>query len=166
MMCNYCGHEHGIIGDVVCPILNRFPQVAKENTYKPKRKLAWVTKEIHLPVKKYIFEISLQKRKIKLNLEIAKLLCPTTVFQNTEHSDDKTNSHKYNFDYLKVLIKAVVDSEDKSKPYFDSEIMNFLAENNIIIQETVISKARFRQGIKDSTSRREIFQGKILPRTA
>ncbi len=24
-MCKYCGYEHGIIGDVVCPILKRFP---------------------------------------------------------------------------------------------------------------------------------------------
>ncbi len=24
-MCKYCGYIHGIIGDVVCPIINRFP---------------------------------------------------------------------------------------------------------------------------------------------
>ena len=25
-MCNYCGINHGIIGDVVCPINKRFPE--------------------------------------------------------------------------------------------------------------------------------------------
>lgn len=25
-MCNYCNNEHGMIGDVVCPVLKRFPE--------------------------------------------------------------------------------------------------------------------------------------------
>jgi hypothetical protein len=25
MTCSYCGNEHGMIKDIICPILNRFP---------------------------------------------------------------------------------------------------------------------------------------------
>lgn len=30
--CNYCNNSHGLIGDVICPFLNRFP-----NSYSSKK---------------------------------------------------------------------------------------------------------------------------------
>ena len=32
-MCNYCGYEHGMIGDVVCPIKQRFPRQYQQTPF-------------------------------------------------------------------------------------------------------------------------------------
>lgn len=52
-MCSYCKNEHGAIGDVVCPILKRFP---KGYTSKKVFNDTWPsTLEVDWPIEKYDF---------------------------------------------------------------------------------------------------------------
>ena len=47
MTCKYCGYTHNVMGDVVCPILNRFPN---HNTPEP-----WFAMQATWKVKKHSF---------------------------------------------------------------------------------------------------------------
>ena len=68
-MCNYCNIEHGMIGDVVCPIKQRFP-----TAYVTKQVFtdSWpTTLEISWPVTKYDFDVK-SKNESELFSEIEK----------------------------------------------------------------------------------------------
>lgn len=59
-MCNFCGYEHGIIGDVVCPVKQRFPT-------------QYVSKYIHdffTDTWPHYFEIQLPPVKFDVNMRI------------------------------------------------------------------------------------------------
>ena len=56
MQCKFCGNEHGIIGETVCPVNNKMPWL---DQYKPKNyylERGFPKLEVTWPVEKYDFK--------------------------------------------------------------------------------------------------------------
>ncbi|WP_457568234.1 RNA polymerase factor sigma-54 [Desulfurobacterium sp.] len=58
-------------------------------------------------------------------------------------------------DFIKKLIKEIVDSEDKKKPFSDSKIAAMLAERGIKIARRTVAKYREEMGIPGAFERKE-----------
>lgn len=58
---------------------------------------------------------------------------------------------------IKTIIKEIIHSEDKKKPYSDSKICNLLKEKDINISRRTIAKYREELGIPSSSKRKEFY---------
>ncbi|MCT4508631.1 MAG: RNA polymerase factor sigma-54 [Tepidibacter sp.] len=58
---------------------------------------------------------------------------------------------------IKTIIKEIIHSEDKKKPYSDSKICNLLKEKDINISRRTIAKYREELGISSSSKRKEFY---------
>lgn len=56
---------------------------------------------------------------------------------------------------IKKLLKELIDSEDKQKPYSDQALVNLLKERDVIISRRAITKYREEMGILGSFQRKE-----------
>jgi hypothetical protein len=83
-MCNYCGYEHGIIGDVVCPVKKRFPQ-----TYTSK-----YISEFHTDTWPHYLALSYPVKKYKIKLTE---VCSTGYFSRQEKNKFKHFLDEFNY---------------------------------------------------------------------
>lgn len=65
-----------------------------------------------------------------------------------------SNGEDTSTDYVKQLVKQIVDGEKKAKPYSDQKIVHLLKENNVDIARRTVAKYRDELGILSSTQRK------------
>jgi RNA polymerase sigma-54 factor len=69
-----------------------------------------------------------------------------------------SNGENTSTDYVKQLVKQIVEGEEKAKPYSDQKIVQLLKENDVDIARRTVAKYRDELGILSSTQRKRYDQ--------